>query len=132
MTLLFQFVCPTAKELEQMTMKEFVNQAIDNSMYVGVLDFAVPTINNDGLVMGVLNEPTFEELSKGGLLIIEKLGGSIVEKSIGSMVYPFVNVTMQGVPYSNGQVLTFSVRPVKLKDSTGVTKSIVLNTPEDC
>lgn len=124
MTLLFQFVCPTAKELEQMTMKEFTEQAIDNAMYVGVLDFAVPTINNDELVMGVFNEPKFEKLSKGGLLI--------VEKECGSIVYPFVNVTMQGVPYGNGQVLTFSVRPVKFKDRLSGTKSITLNSTILC
>lgn len=124
MTLLFQFVCPTAKELGQMTMKEFTEQAIDNAMCVGVLDFAVPTINNDELVMGVFNEPKFEKLSKGGLLI--------VEKECGSIVYPFVNVTMQGVPYSNGQVLTFSVRPVKFKDRLSGTKSITLNSAIHC
>lgn len=124
MTLLFQFVCPTAKELAQMTMKEFTEQAIDNAMCAGVLDFAVPTINNDELVMGVFNEPKFEELSKGGLLIVEKDSGSIV--------YPFVNVTMQGVPYSNGQVFTFSVRPVKFKDRLSGIKSITLNSAIHC
>lgn len=125
MTLLFQFVCPTAKELEQMTIKEFTAQAIDNAMYVGALDFAVPTINNDEVVMGVFNEPEFKELSKGGLLIIEKGNGSII--------YPFVNPTILGAPYSNGQVLTFSVRQVKFKDRLNGTKSIMLNSvPEDC
>lgn len=109
MMLLYQFVCPSAKELKQMTMAEFGLQAAHNALFVGVVDVdATPKLGVNKISIRVFNEPTLYRIPKSGFMLVKD------EEEI--VTFPFANLMQEPQSYNNGQVLTLNVRPVKFKD----------------
>lgn len=107
--LLYQFVCPSAKELKQMTMAEFGLQAAHNALFVGVVDVdATPKLGVNKISIRVFNEPTLYRIPKSGFMLVKD------EEEI--VTFPFANLMQEPQSYNNGQVLTLNVRPVKFKD----------------
>lgn len=107
--LLYQFVCPSAKELKQMTMAEFGLQAAHNAMFVGVVDVdATPKLGVNKISIRVFNEPTLYRIPKSGFMLVNG------EEEM--VLFPFANLMQEPQSYNNGQVLTLNVRPVKFKD----------------
>lgn len=120
MTLLYQFVCPRAKELEQMTMDEFVVQACRNAMFVGVVDvtatskLSIDELGVDQINLCVFNKPTLLNIPKGGFMLVDSEGEV--------MIFPFVCC------YSLGQMFSFCIRSVKFKDQPSRVKQIAFNS----
>lgn len=107
--LLYQFVCPSAKELKQMTMAEFGLQAAHNALFVGVVDVdATPKLGVNKISIRVFNEPTLYRIPKSGFMLVNG------EEEM--VLFPFANLMQEPQSYNNGQVLTLNVRPVKFKD----------------
>lgn len=124
--LLYQFVCPSAKELKQMTMAEFGLQAAHNAMFVGVVDVdATPKLGVNKISIRVFNEPTLYRIPKSGFMLVKDeeeivtfpFANLIIEKSQKKAFAGFHVVSPQEPQsYNNGQALTLNVRPVKFKD----------------
>lgn len=123
MILLYQFVCPSAKELEQTTMDDFIVQAVRDAMFVGVVDVdATPKLGEEQIDICVFNEPTLLNIPKGGFMLADSEGGIII--------FPFV-CTIHGIySYSNGQKISFSIRSVKFKGKPTRVKRITLDEPQ--